>query len=128
MELTKEEIDDLNDIELEKYNKTNYFDKMYDCMIYFVYSICSFFHLFISVAGIYIVWICIHYFSAHLYTYYCVPNTLVGFFMSPFMMVTPHCQGLRWVIFSAPSIINNMWLCIGSHIYSLLWIVGGVKL
>jgi hypothetical protein len=75
-----------------------------------------------KVSGIYLLWICLHYFSAHLYIKFCVPNTIIGFFMSPFMIATPHCQGLRWIVYNAAGIINNMWILIGTWIYSLIWI------
>jgi hypothetical protein len=72
--------------------------------------------------GIYLLWICLHYFSAHLYIKFCVPNTIFGFIMSPFMISTPHCQGLRWIVYNAAGIINNMWILIGAWIYSIIWI------
>jgi hypothetical protein len=75
-----------------------------------------------KVSGIYLLWICLHYFSAHLYIKFCVPNTVIGFLMSPFMIATPHCQGLRWIVYNAAGIINNMWILIGAWIYSIIWI------
>jgi len=77
----------------------------------------------LKISGVYLLWICLHYFSAHLYISFCVPNTVVGFIMSPFMITTPHCQGLRWVVYSASNIINNMWILIGAWIYSMIWII-----
>jgi hypothetical protein len=76
----------------------------------------------LKVSGIYLLWICLHYFSAHLYIKFCVPDTIFGFLMSPFMIATPHCQGLRWIVYNAAGIINNMWILIGAWIYSLIWI------
>ena len=75
-----------------------------------------------KISGIYLLWICLHYFSAHLYIKFCVPNTIVGFLMSPFMIATPHCQGLRWIVYNAAGIINNMWILFGAWIYSVIWI------
>jgi hypothetical protein len=77
-----------------------------------------------KISGIYILWISLHYFSAHLYVKFCVPNSVVGFIMSPFMIMTPHCQGLRWIVYNAANIINHMWILIGAWIYSMIWIVG----
>jgi hypothetical protein len=34
--------------------------------------------------------------------------------MSPFLTATPHCQGLRWVIYNGANIINNMWIVVGT--------------
>jgi len=76
----------------------------------------------LKASGIYLLWICLHYFSAHLYIKFCVPDTIIGFLMSPFMIATPHCQGLRWIVYNAAGIINNMWILIGTWIYSIIWI------
>jgi hypothetical protein len=72
---------------------------------------------FISkMAGIYIMWIGLHYVSAHLYTKVCAPETLLGFIMSPLMVVAPHCRALRWVVYTAAGVIDNMWLVFGTWI------------
>ena len=68
----------------------------------------------ISIYGIYIVWIFLHYVSSHLYTNYCVPNTIYGIIISPILTTTPHCQGLRWIIYNGGNQINNMWITLGS--------------
>jgi hypothetical protein len=124
IELTKEEINELNDIELEKISKDKFLVIIYN----FLTDVCSFIlrttiFLF-KVSSIYLLWIGLHYFSAHLYVKFCVPNTVIGFIMSPFMIMTPHCQGLRWIVYNAASIINNMWILIGAWIYSMIWIIG----
>ena len=122
-ELTQEEINELNDIELERISKSKLFDKFYsytDSSVSFILRTTLF--LF-KVSGIYLLWIGMHYFSAHLYIKFCVPNTLVGFVMSPFMIMTPHCQGLRWIVYNAADIINHMWILIGTWIYSTIWIL-----
>ena len=79
--------------------------------------------IFINVSGIYLVWIFLHYIAAQLYIKLCVPNTIVGFLMSPFMTATPHCQGLRWVVYNAANIINNMWIILGAWICSTFLII-----
>lgn len=78
--------------------------------------------IFLQASGIYLLWICMHYFSAHLYIKFCVPDTIYGFMVSPFMIATPHCQGLRWIVYNAAGIINNMWILIGTWIYSFIFI------
>jgi hypothetical protein len=121
-ELTQEDINELNDIELEKVSKNDLFENWYNLSID-VYSFCLRTTLFVfKVSGIYLLWISLHYFSAHLYIKYCVPNTIIGFMMSPFMIMTPHCQGLRWIVYNAANIINHMWIVIGAWIYSMIWI------
>ena len=78
-------------------------------------------HLIVKISGIYLLWICLHYGASHMYIKLCVPRTIFGFIMSPFMVSTPHCQGLRWIVYNAATIINNMWLALGAWIYTLLW-------
>jgi hypothetical protein len=74
-------------------------------------------------SGIYLLWIVIHYIAAQLYVKLCVPNTIIGFLISPFMIATPHCHGLRWIVFNAAAIINNMWILMGAWICSKLLIL-----
>jgi hypothetical protein len=119
-----EEINETNDTELDRISRSKNFDTFYeftDKAISFILRTTLF--LF-KISGIYILWISLHYFSAHLYVKFCVPNSVVGFIMSPFMITTPHCQGLRWIVYNAANIINHMWILIGAWIYSMIWIVG----
>lgn len=110
--------ENLNEIDSLK-SETNYIYKYINKAINFLYKTLL---LAIKVSGIYLLWICFHYFSAHLYIKFCVPDTVIGFLMSPFMIATPHCQGLRWIVYNAAGIINNMWIVIGTWIYSMIWI------
>jgi len=122
-ELSKNEINELNDSEFNKNPVSNlYFEKIYCCISYscnFIYKTIKF---IINFSGIYLLWICLHYFSSYLYIKLCVPNTLVGLFLSPFLTSTPHCQGLRWIIYNGANIINNMWLIIGTWLCAKLLI------
>jgi hypothetical protein len=92
------------------------------CVIVFDYTYKGI-KIFINVSGIYLIWIFLHYIASHLYIKLCVPSTFIGFFMSPFMTATPHCQGLRWIVFNAANMINNMWIILGAWICSTLLIV-----
>jgi hypothetical protein len=69
-----------------------------------------------SLYGVYLVWIVLHYGASHLYIEYCVPRTWIGALVSPFLTSTPHCQGLRWLIYNGGNQINNMWVTIGSWV------------
>jgi len=122
-EFTTKEINDLNDEEIRENHKINLTEKF--CMVLqnLFFKIMKTILIIFKVYGIYLLWICLHYFSAHLYVKFCVPNSFVGFFMSPFMVATPHCQGLRWIVYNAAHIINNMWILIGVWIYSMIWII-----
>jgi hypothetical protein len=80
-----------------------------------------------KVSSVYLLWIFLHYFASHLYIYYCVPNTYIGFFMSPFMTMAPHCQGLRWIVYNGADIIGNMWIILGTWVCTNILIIGHVK-
>jgi hypothetical protein len=123
----KKPSDESNSETIQEENNSNYnkiiADKIYNFLItmykFFIKSLL----VILKASGIYLLWICLHYFSAHLYIKFCVPDTIIGFLMSPFMIATPHCQGLRWIVYNAAGIINNMWLLIGTWIYSIIWIL-----
>ena len=46
--------------------------------------------------GIYIIWVLIHYMSAHIYTKICVPSGLFGFVLSFILTPSPYCYTL-WI-------------------------------
>ena len=72
----------------------------------------------VKMSGVYIIWICLHYLSSYLYVQMCVPYSWTGFFASPFLITSPHCQAFRWMISTGASIIENMWLLLGVWICS----------
>ena len=76
--------------------------------------------LTIEVAGIYIVWILLHYVSSHLYVYFCTQCTILGFLMSPFVALAPHCSAMRWLIYVGGNNISLMWTFIGSWLMKKL--------
>jgi len=118
-----EEKNNMNDKELDKISKGGFPEKIYNFFENIITTIFETIVILFKVSFFYILWICLHYFSAHLYIKFCVPNTILGFIMSPFMVSTPHCQGLRWIVYNAANIINNMWILIGAWIYSVIWII-----
>jgi hypothetical protein len=122
-EVSKEEIEEINDVELNKISKGDVVENIYIFFITASKIVLKTILMMLKISGIYLLWICLHYFSAHLYVKFCVPNTIIGFLMSPFMIATPHCQGLRWIVYNAAGIINNMWILVGAWIYSIIWIV-----
>lgn len=67
-----------------------------------------------SVATLYACWIVMHYAATNLYPVVCAPPTIKGFFMSPFMVTTPPCIALRWVIESGANAITSMWVMVGA--------------
>jgi hypothetical protein len=69
---------------------------------------------------VYVLWILLHYFASHLYVYYCVPKTIVGFIMSPFLIASPQCHSLRWIVYNGANIISNMWVILGTWLCSIM--------
>jgi len=72
----------------------------------------------IKISGIYLVWIALHFFASQFYIELCVPKTIYGFIVSPFLMATPHCQALRWIVYNGANAINNMWIVMGTWLCS----------
>lgn len=68
----------------------------------------------IKMIMLYLLYIIGHYVAAHLYVRYCVKSTFIGFLLSPFMALAPHCQAFRWIIYNGGYAINMMWLLIGN--------------
>ena len=64
----------------------------------------------------YAVVIGLHYSAANLYPRMCTPVTVIGFIMSPFMVIAPHCAGLRWLITFTGTQIQNMWLWLAGYL------------
>jgi hypothetical protein len=67
-------------------------------------------------AYVYLSIVLLHYGAANLYPRMCTPLTVIGFIMSPFMVIAPHCEGLRWIIGFTGTQIRNMWLWIGGYL------------
>lgn len=105
----------IKDISLSTYtyNIIIYFQNKGGKIIYFIFY----------VSKLYLLWILLHYFASHLYIKFCVPKTLIGFVLSPFLTATPHCQGLRWIVFNGANMISNMWITLGSWICSTILII-----
>jgi hypothetical protein len=65
---------------------------------------------------IYMLFIIVHYISSNLYPYICCPLTITGFIMSPFMVMSPYCEGLRWIIYNSGLQIRNMWIWVAGYL------------
>ena len=110
------EIDDDDELENIVHNSDFIVERIYNIFSH-IQNIIKF---IFGVSGVYLVWICLHYFASHLYVKFCVPKTVMGFLLSPFMTSTPHCHGLRWVVYNAANMINNMWIICGTWVCSTL--------
>ena len=67
-----------------------------------------------SVGVIYFTWIVVHYAASNAYPVICTPYSLKGLLMSPFMVTTPPCIALRWIIDSGGHAITSMWAILGA--------------
>jgi len=74
----------------------------------------------VNAAGIYLLWICLHYGASQLYVPLCAPNDVKGFVLSPFIAPAPHCQALRWLIYNGGNSISAMWIIFGTWCLSYL--------
>uniref|UniRef100_A0A6C0CRL5 Uncharacterized protein n=1 Tax=viral metagenome TaxID=1070528 RepID=A0A6C0CRL5_9ZZZZ len=77
-----------------------------------------------NVLIVYFGWIFIHYTASHLYVKMCVPSTIMGFIMAPFIVPSPHCQALRWAIYNGGNSIMAMWIVLGTIIMRYLKPIG----
>ena len=67
-----------------------------------------------AAAGLFLLWVVIHFVATQLYVYYCVPLTFMGFIMSPLMVAAPHCCAFRWCIINGANNISTMWVVFGT--------------
>ena len=100
-----------------------FLDKVYNIFYYVFRYMYTLGCLITKVVGIYMLWILLHYFGSHIYIRLCVPNSIYGFMISPFLTSTPHCQALRWGVYNGANIINYMWMEFGAWISSNIHIV-----
>jgi len=71
-----------------------------------------------EIAGIYILWIGMHFVCANIYPHFCAERTFFGFIKSIFVAETPHCVAMRWVIYNGGNVIHSMWTTLS------IWISG----
>lgn len=96
-------------------------DSWYGNLLKGLYDItASIFMKLYSILGYYIMWILLHYVAAHLYPMYCVPLTVMGFILSPFMASAPHCIAIRWLITEGSNVIVTMWVVLGTYAVQLM--------
>ena len=89
------------------------FTEIYDIGLTFINSIYQYIP---SVVLIYGGLSLVHQFSANMYSNMCAPLTINGIFMSPLMIVTPHCQGLQWVMKYSGDQIKSSWIWLGGYL------------
>lgn len=76
----------------------------------------------IKLIGIYILWVLLHYISAHLYVYFCVNSTILGLITSSFIVSSQHCVALRWIIVNGAENIKTLMM------FGATWVVSQIIL
>jgi len=119
----EEQIDNEEQIYGEIVYTNFYIEKLGEMIITFFYFIIKSIIFLFNIGSIYFLWIFLHYTASHLYVKLCVPHTIIGFVLSPFMTATPHCQGLRWIVYNGANMINNMWIVFGTWIAANILVI-----
>ena len=78
-----------------------------------------------NAAGVYLLWVFLHFASAHLYVHYCANMSFIGAIMSPILVSAPHCRALRWTINTGAQSIDTMWIVLGTWLCSKIALVSG---
>ena len=71
-----------------------------------------------AVSSIYLFWVTLHFVTAQLYVRYCAHPTIYGFLISPFLISAPHCAAMRWVFTKGGTLIDGMWIILGTWLCS----------
>ena len=71
-----------------------------------------------AVSAIYIFWITLHFTTAHFYVQFCAYPSLYGFLLSPFLISSPHCAAMRWIFTKGGTLIDGMWIILGTWLCS----------
>ena len=68
---------------------------------------------FVKLCIVYLLYMIAHFISPYVYIQFCTPQTFIGFLTSPFMIPTPHCKAIRWIMTYSASNIETMWALLG---------------
>ena len=71
-----------------------------------------------AVSSIYLFWIALHFVTAQLYVQFCAYPSLYGFLLSPFLISSPHCAAMRWIFTKGGTLIDGMWIILGTWLCS----------
>ena len=112
----KENMDEHGKSEKEVKSELKYTLNYYPWIITFMNYVNRLIKIGLGIIGVYLGWILLHYVASHLYVKWCVPSTIYGFLLSPFLVATPYCTGLRWLMYTGANTIHNMWILFGSWI------------
>ena len=59
------------------------------------------------------VWSIAHSASVYAYAHFCSPLTPLGFLVTPFLIGSPHCVALRWMINNGALGVSSGWVSFG---------------
>lgn len=68
-------------------------------------------------------WSVAHSACAALYTHLCAPFTPIGVLLSPFVMASPQCTALRWVMQQGVSRVDYLWVILGTVLSQTVGVV-----
>jgi hypothetical protein len=94
----------------------NYYSNMNACTTFIKNILSQIIPLITRSSILYISFILLHYISANLYPRMCAPISIIGFITSPFIIITPYCETLRWIIGYTGTHIRNMWFWLGGYL------------
>lgn len=57
-----------------------------------------------------------HFIASSMYAKVCAPLSFTGYLMMPFIIVTPHCNALRWAIQCTGEQIGKTWIWLGGYL------------
>ncbi len=78
-------------------------------------KLVAFFYTHAFLSAFFYVIVCIsHHISSILYVKMCTPATLWGILTSPFMVMTPQCSALSWIVHNSRGHIMKMWIIFGN--------------
>ena len=60
-------------------------------------------------------WVIIHFVCSHLYIHFCVGDSVVDIFLSPFRSSSIHCQALSWTTYTLSKQFVTVWISLASY-------------
>ena len=69
---------------------------------------------------IYFCYISVHNITPYMYIYYCTPYTWIGILQSAFIVPTPHCKAMRWILQHSAAKIEFVWILVADWAIQLL--------
>jgi len=68
----------------------------------------------------YFAWVSLSYFSIHAHAHFCAEWSIMGFFTHSFVVSSPHCNALKWLINEGSSAISRLFALFAMYVVSKL--------